>query len=492
MPTKSIEHQKAGTAVLFFIQIFSTLSYSILYSTLVLYMTNGLKLDDVQATTITASFVAFNYALHLVGGIFTGRFFSHRSLFAMGMILQAFGCYFLAQGNLYFGLAVFLSGSGLNMTCVNCMLTQFYDPHDTTRRERAFLWNYSAMNVGFLIGFTLSGFLEKFHNYNLLFLLGAISNIFTFLIVLFSWRILKDQHTIFSNSKRKKKNLFRFFGVLMIASIIISLIWLLRYSFYSNVIILISAVLMIFVIIFLALRHPDKTAAKKLWAFLILAVMAVIFWSLYMTAPMGLTLFIEHNVNRHFLGVIIQPQWALNINTVIIIIGGPLMAYLYKHLRKKAYNITIPIQFSLALFLIGLGFVVLGISIHFADKQGFTNFNWIILSYFLQSVGELCLAPIGYAMIGQLIPRKLQGIMMGTWMMTIGVGAIFANIFSKMAIGSSIKTDPLTTNPAFAKTFYMLGIGTVVAGFILLILVPFLHKLIKAKKIKAETSSIPV
>ncbi|NGX64016.1 MAG: Dipeptide and tripeptide permease B, partial [Candidatus Anoxychlamydiales bacterium] len=389
---QELKKQKAASIVLFFVQIFSTLSYSILFSTLVLYITNGLKLDDVKATSITASFVAFNYALHLIGGFVTGRLFSHRSLFAIGMILQAGGCFILSTNQLYFGLAVFLSGTGLNITCINCLLTQFFKPHDK-KREKAFLWNYSGMNIGFLIGFTISGFFEKLADYRMLFLLGAASNILTFFIVIFSWKILKDQKTIFSFLTFKKKNAFRLLGLLMIASIITALIWLLRYSSFSNKMILIAGALMAFVVIFYAIKQKTTIAKEKMWAFFILCFMGLVFWTLYMTAPMGLTLFIENNVNRNLFGYTIAPQWVLDINSVIIIIGGPLMAVLYNSLRKKGFNITIPVQFTLSLFLIGLAFVLLAVSIAFADSKGFISFWWIFVSYILQSIGELCIGP---------------------------------------------------------------------------------------------------
>ena len=481
MDTSLSKNQKSGSVVLFFIQIFSTFSFSILYSTLVLYITNGLKLADTYATTVTASFVAFNYALHLMGGFITGRLFSHRFLFATGMILQTIGCYFLSLNYLYLGLAIYLSGAGLNVTCINCMLTQFFKPDDK-RRERAFLWNYSAMNLGFFIGFTISGFYEKTANYSNLFLFGAVSNIITFLITVFCWKILKDQNTYFSKLNFKKRKLLRFLGFVLIAALIISLIWLLRYSYFSNMMILIGGGIMFFLVIYFAITQSSKIASKKIWAFLILSVMSIMFWTLYMTVPMGLTLFIEHNVNRHFLGIIVQPQWALNINTIIIIIGGPVMAVLYKRLRQKGFNITIPIQFTLSLFLIGLAFILLAVSINFADANGYISFNWIIISYILQSIGELCISPIGYAMIGQLIPHRLQGIMTGTWMMLTGVAAILSNYFSQMAIGASTKTNPLVTNPYFFKTFNILGFAAIIAGIITLCLVPFLHRLIKEKK----------
>jgi len=483
-----------GVRALFLVQIFSTLSYSVLFSTLVLYMTKQLKLNDIDATSITANFVAFNYALHLVGGFISGRLFSHRSLFVLGMLLQVIGCIlisFLSLYSLLWGLAFFLSGSGLNVTCINCMLTQFFEPHEK-RRETAFLWNYSAMNVGFLIGFTVGGIFELSQNYRELFLLSGFANFLSIIVLFFHWKYLFDRNTYFADNSIKQRWLFRFYGALLLLAIIISLKWLVKFSFISNNLILITGVAMAFVIIFIALRQKKKKTAEKIWAYLILGAMSLVFWSLYMMAPMGLILFIENNVHRSIFHFIIPPQWVQNINTLIIIFGGPTLAHLYTRLRKRGVNITIPIQFSVALFLIAVAFIILPVGIHFADHQGMVNFGWIVACYFLQSVGELFISPIGYAMVGQLIPSKLQGLMMGTWMMISGVAAILANLFSKMALGYSDQTNPLITNPSFAKTFNILGWGAFSASIIMLCLIKFLHKLIKEKSDPNKTTAYPL
>src|SRR6266480_2676651 len=148
-------HAPEGTAVLFFIQIFSTLGFAVLYSTLVLYATKHLQLSVKTATTLMGVFGAFNYGLHLFGGYLGGRFLSNRNLFVGGMALQVMGCACVSTGTLplfYVGLALFLTGSGLNVTCINMMLTQLFTP-DVPRRETAFLWNYAGMNIGFFVVF---------------------------------------------------------------------------------------------------------------------------------------------------------------------------------------------------------------------------------------------------------------------------------------------------------------------------------------------------
>jgi POT family proton-dependent oligopeptide transporter len=134
-----------GTAALFFIQIFSTLGFAVLYSTLVLYATKHLQFSVKAATTLMGVFGAFNYGLHLFGGYLGGRFLSNRNLFVGSMAVQVIGCACIATGTLalfYVGLALFLTGSGLNVTCINMMLTQRFTPEDS-RREGAFLWNYA-------------------------------------------------------------------------------------------------------------------------------------------------------------------------------------------------------------------------------------------------------------------------------------------------------------------------------------------------------------
>ena len=70
--------------------------------------------------------------------------------------------------------------------------------------------------------------------------------------------------------------------------------------------------------------------------------------------------------------------------------------------------------------------------IAFADADGKSAFVWLFVSYVLQSIGELLISPVGYAMIGKLAPRQYQGVMMGSWMLVTGLASLFAGDFSSM------------------------------------------------------------
>ncbi len=106
---------------------------------------------------------------------------------------------------------------------------------------------------------------------------------------------------------------------------------------------------------------------------------------------------------------------------------------------------------------------------------------WVVLFFFMQSVGELFISPIGYSMIGELAPRKLQGMFMGSWMMVVGVAAVISNYFSQLAIKNSIMGFH-HANDAYGKIFLELGSLAFVVGIICLCLIPFLNKLIKSNK----------
>src|SRR3954468_13370242 len=183
-----------GTAALFFIQIFATLGFAVLYSTLVLYATKHLQLGVKEATTLMGVFGAFNYGLHLFGGYLGGRFLSNRNLFVGGMVLQGTGYACIATGALalfYVGLALFLTGSGLNVTCINMMLTQRFTPEDP-RREGAFLWNYAGMNVGFFVGFYAAGHFQTTENYSSLFIFATLGNFGAIILAFLNWKTLAD------------------------------------------------------------------------------------------------------------------------------------------------------------------------------------------------------------------------------------------------------------------------------------------------------------
>src|SRR3954452_977714 len=371
-----------GTAALFFIQIFSTLGFAVLYSTLVLYATKHLNLGVKTATTLMGVFGAFNYGLHLFGGYLGGRFLSNRNLFVGGMALQVFGCACIATGTLvlfYVGLALFLTGSGLNVTCINMMLTQRFAPEDP-RREGAFLWNYAGMNVGFFVGFTAAGYFQGTESYSSLFIFATLGNFVAIVLALSNWKTLTDRNTPLLEVTPKQFRLRQLGGVAILIGLV-PVVWfmLLRPGSTETILKVICGAVAL-MLVYLTLRHPDRREQRNMTAYLILTVGTLMFWSLYQMAPSGLQLFAIHNVDLMVGNVEIQPQWIQNINTVCIVIGGPLFAALFTRLRARGSNIDIPKQFAASLLLMALAFFLLVVGIKLAGPDGKSAFVWLFLN----------------------------------------------------------------------------------------------------------------
>ena len=481
-----------GSAALFFIQMFSTLGFAVLQTSLVLYATKQLHFEDKPAQSLMSLFGAFNYGLHLFGGYLGGRFMSNRNLFVGGMVLQVLGCACIATGSvpmLYWGLALFLTGSGLNVTCINMMLTQRFTPDDP-RREGAFLWNYAGMNLGFFIGITVAGFCYESGQWGPLFVFATLGNFAAIVLSFLCWRILADRETPLSHATSRQ---FRTRGLVGIAILVglVPIVWaLLQHPDSTTIFVEVVCALVFMAIGWVALRHPIRFERRNMGAYLVLACGSLVFWSLYQIQTNGLTLFYDRNVDPVVFGITISPQWVQNINTIVIVIGGPLLAALFSSLRARGWRIDVPTQFAASLTIMGAGFLFLPLGIGLADAAGRSSFLWIALFYVFQTIAELLISPVGYAMIGKLAPRQYQGVMMGSWMLLTGLASIFAGELSK-SIPTAQDAAPTVTNPFYAMLFGRLGWATVGVGIALALLIPFLRRLISSKDTPEVDNIVP-
>jgi POT family proton-dependent oligopeptide transporter len=359
------------------------------------------------------------------------------------------------------------------------MLTQRFTPEDP-RREGAFLWNYAGMNMGFFIGFTVSGIFQASQNYSSLFIFATLGNFMAIVIATITWRMLADRNTLLLDQPPEKFRMRNLAGLVIVISIIPVVGFMLQRPHGAETILKAICGCVALTLIYLTVKHRDPREKRNMTAYLILTLGSLMFWSLYQMAPNGLTLFAVHNVNLKMGPLTIQPQWIQNINTVVIVIGGPLFAALFTHLRARGWRIDIPKQFATSLLLMSVAFFLLPLGIKLAGVDGKSAFIWLFLCYIFQSLGELLISPIGYAMIGKLAPRQYQGIMMGSWMLVTGLASLFAGDFSGM-IPEPAGSTALDTNAGYATLFAKLGAGSLAVGIALVILIPLLRKLITDK-----------
>ena len=201
------------------------------------------------------------------------------------------------------------------------------------------------------------------------------------------------------------------------------------------------------------------------------------FWALYNQTFSSLTLFADRNMQQTFLGFGVNAEAMQFFNPLYIIILSPLISGLWVALSRNGLNPSIPTKFSLGVLFLGLGFLILPLGIHFFPNQGTVSAWWLVISYFLQTIGELLLSPVGLSMITLLVPKRLVGMMMGVWFFAQAASFAFGGSIANMAAipNNLTKLQSLAVyNHAFLL-FGMISIGLVIVSFAL---VPFLKKLI--------------
>ncbi len=483
---KFAQFMPKAAVVLLIVQIFSSLSFGLVTTNLVSFTMKYLHISSTDAITLTTNFLGFDFALHLVGGFIGGRLVSYRTLFALGIGLQIIAAIFLTSATtntIYFGLAAFLAGVGLNFPCINCMLLQLFKAEDK-RREMAFLWNYSGVSLGLLLSFIILHTFSVKDNFTTLFLISALSSFIVLLCILSNWQKLADRTTLIMTFTKDTLITALLKGILFILILFAILFYLLKYVHQVHYLLLSIVGIMVCLFIFLAYKQPTTKVRNRILAALIFAIITVGFWTLYMLSPVVLAFFTQKNMDPHLFSIPIPLPWFNDISMATLSIGGFLLSLLFQLGRQKGHLLSLPVQFTIALCLLSLAFFAVPLGIKMTSSVSLVNSGWLISSYILQALVLLFIQPIGYAMIGQLIPIQLQGLMMGTWLMLSGIGATIANLLQHY----DIIAIPHDIIPSVPKSFYFtyfnkLGWMALIIVILMTLLIPLLKKLIQYRSL---------
>ena len=228
-----------------------------------------------------------------------------------------------------------------------------------------------------------------------------------------------------------------------------------------------------------------KAEFQMMLAAIILVVFNVTFWTLFEQVASSLTLFADRNTTLELFGIPISAPQTQNFNPITIVIFAPILSWFWLALNKKGWEPSIQVKFGIALLLVGLGFVVLSWSTGTANADFRVALWWLVLTYFLHSIAELCISPVGLSMITKLAIARVVGMMMGVWFLSISIGEYLAGAAAQAAsvqtVGGEV-TNPQLALQTYAHTFMVGGESTMVAGVILLAISPWLRKIMHGVK----------
>jgi POT family proton-dependent oligopeptide transporter len=195
----------------------------------------------------------------------------------------------------------------------------------------------------------------------------------------------------------------------------------------------------------------------------VLFLFAAIFWSAFEQAPTSLNLFAKDFTDRQFGSFEVPATWFQSINSAFIILCAPMFAALWTGLGKRGIDLSSPTKFALGLALAGVGFAVMILAANQVVASGGAlkvTAWWLVASYFFQTLGELCLSPVGLSSMTKLAPRKFVGQMMGIWFLASAVGNLIGGL-----VGGNVDPEKLEQMPQlFTVTSLFLFGATVVLG----------------------------
>ncbi len=218
---------------------------------------------------------------------------------------------------------------------------------------------------------------------------------------------------------------------------------------------------------------------KGMVLFIVLFFQAVIFFVLYFQMPTSLTLFALRNVEHHILWLPMQPANFQALNPFWILVMSPILAAYYAHQTRKGKDWSLPSKFASGTLLAGLAFLALSLGAYFSRSTGVVNSLWVVLSYGLQSTGELLVSALGLALVSRFIPQRLMGYTMGLWFLSFSLASIIAgHVAAYASIPSDISHDPRVSLPIYSNLFMHIGVITVIIAMLMFCFVPLLKRLI--------------
>ncbi len=482
----SLYKQPKGLYLLCATELWERFGFYTIQAILILYLTKGLKYPDAKANLIYASYSALLYLTPLIGGFIADRFLGFQRAILIGGLVSVVGYLVTAfpQEKIFFiGLSILICANGLFKPNVSAIVGDLYEPGDP-KRDGGFTLFYMGINIGALIPPVIAGVLVLHYGWHTGFLLAAAGMIIGFITFLVGKKNLTLTGKMPLESPAHPTSRYR---------------WLFEIAFYLGFIILvalcdlafsypetttylveIAGVVIILLVLFFMFKEKIEDR-KKILASLILTIISVGFWALYNQTFTSLTLFADRNMQQNFLGIPVNASTMQFFNPLFIIVISPFLSGFWVRLNRNGLNPSIPSKFTLGVLFVSLGFLILPLGLHFFPNAGMASPWWLVISYLLQTIGELLLSPVGLAMITLLVPKSMVGMMMGVWFFSqaaaFALGGVLANL---AAIPDNLtKMQSLVVYDHAFMIFGLLSLGLTLISFLL---IPFLQKLIKNPK----------
>jgi proton-dependent oligopeptide transporter, POT family len=499
--SQSTGHPK-GLYLLFFTEMWERFSYYGMRAIFTLFMIKALLFDKAFASEVYGSYTGLVYLTPLIGGYVADRYWGNRRSILVGGILMAIGqfCMFLsassysniafAQPMLFLGLGFLIFGNGFFKPNISTMVGQLY-PEGDKRVDSAFTIFYMGINLGAFFaplvcgGFGDTGSPEDFK-------WGFLAACIGMVVSMISFEFLKNKFIVSPTGDAigmvpKKKVLAENEAKAPKMPVSQMIVWAgasiaLFVLFYIVMDLgLIGAAIFSITLIGPAAIITDKTLSaiekQRIWVIYILAFFVIFFWAAFEQAGASLTFFAEEQTDRHMLGTEIPASFFQSINAVLIVILAPIFALIWTFLGKRNMEPASPTKQAFGLLFLSIGYLVIAFGVKGLDPNVKVSMMWLFSLYLLHTIGELCLSPIGLAMVVKLAPAKFASLLMGVWFLSTAAANKFAGTLSGLYPDPNLPTHPSFAGFEITGLYEFFMIFVVLSGIASLILFGLTKKL---------------
>lgn len=473
MDTVQQKGHPKGLWVLFGTEMWERFNFYGMRAILTLFMVNALRLGESNASIIYGGFLALCYLTPLLGGFIADKFLGNRYCILLGGTLMAIGQFLLFysatifDGSLetskiafWLGLLVIIFGNGFFKPNISSMVGSLYPAQEKSKLDSAFTIFYMGINIGALLSqyfvpiiadVVVDGQRDIFV-FKWGYLAAGIAMVLGTLIFLF----LKDKYVVTPDGKPigalpskadhteedGEKAKFSSLSLGISAILFVVLFFLFRYLHVNEVFFskfeigslvkgiiypIIYASGISLAILILMDKALTKVEIQRILVIYIVSFFIIFFWAAFEQAGSSLTFIADNQTDRTFLFGWKMPASMVQIfNGLFVVILAVPFSLLWDKLRAKGKEPVSPLKQAMGLALIALSYFIIAYNVKDLGNSGLLAIKWLVLLYFIQTCGELCLSPIGLSLVGKLSPKRFASLLYGVFFISNAAGYALA------------------------------------------------------------------
>ena len=483
---------------LFFSEMWERFSFYGMRGMLTFFMVNELFMDEKAANLQYGATQAFVYAFTFIGGFFADKILGFRKSLFWGGLLMIIGSLILAidpKEFFFLGISFNIIGTGFFKPNISTMVGALYNNGDI-RRDAGFSLFYSGINIGALLGGyaciaigkgnMLGEMVAEGARWNVAFGLVAVVMTISLITFIFTRKTLgpiglspfeaenENTETLVVNNKKWLEYVV-YAGAIVSIPLIMKMVANTQYTDWFMYII--GPFSLIY--LFYEMSKLNLDEVKKLFAALLFILFSVIFWAIFEQAGGSLSLFAANNLDNKLLGFMtLDPNGVNNAaNSLFVIIFAPIIGLVWIAMAKRRIEPNTVVKFGIAFLFLGLAFYTFFATSLFATLAGIASLDIFTLAYFIVTLGELCLSPIGLSIMTKLSPVRLQGIMMGMWFLASAYGQYVAGLFGASIVSEVENATPMDKLISYTEGYKQFALYAIIAGVVLIVISPLVRKL---------------